>query len=300
VQEAACSIALAFLAMVAFATNILITRYAVARLSVEAGFLVVLATSIASAALIAAVEFALRAAPLVWNWRGVAWFVASGVVGTFLAQRLLFDTVRLLGPARASIFHSATPVFSLLAAWLLVSERLGAYEFLLMGVVWAGLALTHERPGTGAGTAPDQLHKGAVIGLLTIAGFGFSNAIRGVAAREWSEVALGTAISSVAAALLQLAVTRDRARIGEQFRRGKPGGVALYVGCGVATTFGTIFVTMAMERVEIALAALVVHTTPLVIFPFSVFVLKNREGLKRRTALGALIVLAGIALLALR
>jgi drug/metabolite transporter (DMT)-like permease len=55
-----------------------------------------------------------------------------------------------------------------------------------------------------------------------------------------------------------------------------------------------------MTKIEIALAVLVVHTTPLVIFPVSVFLLKNREELSARTVTGALIVLAGIALLLLR
>ena len=106
-------IALALLAMVAFATNILITRYAVTRLAVEAGFFVVLAVNVAFAGVIYAVELAARAAPFGWNWRGAAWFVAGGIVGTFLARRLLFDTVRLIGPARASVFHSATPRIAL-------------------------------------------------------------------------------------------------------------------------------------------------------------------------------------------
>ncbi len=291
-------IGLAFLAMLAFASNILITRYAVMRLSVEAGFFVVLAVNVVVSGAIYAVELGLRSAPYSWNWRGAAWFLAGGVIGTFLARRMLFETVRLVGPARASVFHSATPVFSLLAAWLLVNERLGAYEFLLMAIVWTGLWLTHSRDLTASGGA--LLRKGMLLGVLTIAGFGFGNAIRGVAAREWSEPAFGTFISSVAALILQLAATRDWGKIRDEFGRGLPGGIALYVGCGTVTTLGTIFVTMAMERVEIALAALVVHTTPLVIFPYSVLVLRNRENLNPRTALGALIVLAGVVLLAVR
>ena len=55
-----------------------------------------------------------------------------------------------------------------------------------------------------------------------------------------------------------------------------------------------------MTHIEIALAVMVVHTTPLVIFPVSVCVLKNREELTGRTVRGAALVLAGIALLALR
>ena len=57
---------------------------------------------------------------------------------------------------------------------------------------------------------------------------------------------------------------------------------------------------MAMTKMEIALAVLVVHTTPIVIFPVSVFILKNREELTPRTVFGALVVLAGIALLLVR
>ena len=55
-----------------------------------------------------------------------------------------------------------------------------------------------------------------------------------------------------------------------------------------------------MVHMEIALAVLVVHTTPLVIFPVSVFILKNKEELTPRTVLGALLVLSGIVLLAFR
>jgi drug/metabolite transporter (DMT)-like permease len=295
-------IALALLAMVAFATNILITRYAVLRLSVEAGFFIVLACNVAFSGAIYAAELSVRAAPFSWNWSGAAWFVVAGVVGTFLARRLLFETVRLVGPARASVFHSATPVFSLIAAWVLVNERLGGYEFALIAMVWAGLWLTHQPPaGAAAGEVPAaQLRRGMLLGILTIAGFGVGNAIRGVGVREWSEPALGTLISSLAAVLLQLLATRDWGRVAAEFRNGRPGGIALYAGCGFATTLGTIFVTLAMERVEIALAALVVHTTPLVIFPYSVFILRNREKLTARTALGALVVLGGIVLLALR
>ena len=61
----------------------------------------------------------------------------------------------------------------------------------------------------------------------------------------------------------------------------------------MTTALGSIFVALAMKRMEIALAVLVVHTTPLVIFPVSVFILKNREELTPRTLLGALLVLVG-------
>lgn len=290
----------ALLAMLSFATNIVITRFAVTRMPVEAGFFVVLATNVLFPAALFAVELGARAAPWAWNWKGAGLFAIGGVIGTFLGRRFLFDTVKLLGPSRASVFHSTAPAFALLAAWLLAGELLGPYELALMALVWVGLWLTQPRAGSLHALAPDMLRKGFLAGLLTVAGFGFGNVLRGLAMRDWSEAALGTVIASAAALACQFAVTRDWGRIGAQLRAADGGALLLYAGCGVATSLGSIFISLAMTKIKIALAVLVVHTTPLVIFPVSVFLLKNREELTPRTLSGAALVLLGIGLLAAR
>lgn len=295
-------VVLALLAMLSFATNIMITRYAVARMPVESGFFVVLATNILFPALLFPFELALRAAPWSWSWKGAAMFAMGGVIGTFLGRRFLFDTVRILGPARASVFHSTAPAFALAGAWLLANERLGWYELLLMAVVWTGLWFTQPRSGTPAsgGLSTSALRKGMLAGLLTVAGFGMGNVVRGLAMRDWHEAVFGTVVSSVAALACQLVATRDWKKIAAQFRAADRTAILLYVGCGVSTAFGSMFVAASMVHMEIALAVLIVHTTPLVIFPVSVFVLKHREELNPRTLLGASMVLSGIVLLSLR
>jgi len=294
-------VTLALLAMFGFAANILLTRYAVARMPVDAGFLVVLATNILFPAVLFAIEIAVRSAPFAWNWKGAGLFAIGGIVGTFLGRRLLFDTVRLLGPSRASVFHSSAPAFALLGAWLLADERLGVYELALVALVWLGLWFTQPRAST---TAPALsravLRKGMIAGVLTVAGFGFGNVLRGLAMRDWNEALLGTLVSTVAAVICQVAVTRDWSKVAAQFRAADRRAIALYIGCGIATSLGSIFVSLAMVHIEIALAVLVVHTTPLVIFPVSVFVLGSREELVPRTIFGATLVLAGIALLSIR
>lgn len=293
-------IAYALLAMLCFATNIVITRFAVARLPVESGFFVVLAVNILFPALLYAAELGVRAAPYSWSWKGAGLFAIGGVIGTFLGRRFLFDTVKLLGPSRASVFHSTAPALALIGAWLFAGEVLGIYEILLMAVVWTGLWLTQPRAGSVHALAPAIVRKGMFAGLLTVAGFGFGNVLRGMAIRDWNEAVCGTVIASVAALACQVLVTRQWGRIAAQLRGADRTAIRLYIGCGVATSLGSIFVTLAMARMEIALAVLVVHTTPLVIFPVSVFLLKSREELTPRTLLGASLVLAGIALLALR
>jgi drug/metabolite transporter (DMT)-like permease len=290
----------AFAAMLCFAANILITRYAVARMPVDAGFFVVLATNILFPALLFPFELAVRAAPWSWDWKGAGLFALGGIIGTFLGRRFLFDAVRILGPSRASVFHSTAPAFALVGAWLLADERLGWYELLLMAIVWVGLWFTQPRAGSSGALSPSAVRTGMLAGLLTVAGFGLGNVVRGIAMRNWEEAVFGTVLSSCAALLCQLLATRDWDRVAAQFRAADRTALWLYVGCGVATAFGSIFVALAMNHMEIALAVLVVHTTPLVIFPISVFLLKNKEELSARTVLGAILVLLGIGLLAFR
>lgn len=293
----------ALLAMVCFASNMLITRVALTRMPVEAGFLVVLVFNIAFPGLLFAAELFTRAAPLEWNWKGAGLYALSGVIGTFLGRRMLFDTVRLLGAARASVFHSSAPAFAFLAAWLLVGEVLTLADVALVAIVWAGLGLVQPPAGTRAGDAlltPRLRRTGFLVGVATVAGFGVGNVMRGIAVRTWDEVFFGTMLSSVAALLLQLAVTRDWPKIGGHFRAACPSALALYAGCGIATGLGAIFVTLAMKNIQIGLAVLLVHTTPLVIFPVSVFILKHREELSPRTLAGTALVLAGIATLLLK
>ena len=292
----------ALVAMLCFSTNILITRYAVTRLPVEAGFFIVLATNILFPALVFPFELAARAAPWAWHWKGAGLFALGGVIGTFLGRRFLFDAVRMLGPSRASVFHSTAPAFALVGAWLLADEHLGLYEIGLMAVVWLGLWFTQPRAGSAAaGTlSPAALRKGLLAGLFTVAGFGFGNVMRGIAMRSWDEAVLGTVVSSLAALACQVVATRDWGKLAAQLRGADRAAWWLYIGCGVTTSLGSIFVASAMKHMEIALAVLIVHTTPLVIFPVSVFILKNREDLTPRTLVGALMVLSGIGFLAFR
>ena len=188
----------ALVSMVCFSANILITRYALARMPVDAGFFIVLATNILFPALLYPFELAARTSPWAWDWKAAGLFSLGGVIGTFLGRRFLFDAVRMLGPSRASVFHSTAPAFALVGAWLLADERLGLYEIGLMAVVWLGLWFTQPRAGSSAGGnqhSRANVRKGMLAGLLTVAGFGFGSVLRGLAMRSWEEAVLGTVFS---------------------------------------------------------------------------------------------------------
>ena len=294
-------ITLALLAMLCFAANIFLVRGAMARMSLEWGFLVMLAVNVLFTAAAWVVELQLRGTQFAFQWKGAAWFALSGVVGIFFGRRMLLDTIRTLGPARTSVLHSSSPVVTLFAAWILVGERLGAYELALMALVIVGLWTT-QAAGRGAlgEPRPAALKRGLVLGLLLIVGFGVGNALRGLAMRAWSEAIFGSLLGTGSALLCQAASIRTWPKASAELLGGDRRGLALFAASGVATACGSILTTSAMGYVEIAIATLITFTTPLVVFPVSVFAFRNREGLSLRTLGGAAMVLAGVALLALR
>ncbi|MBS0337957.1 MAG: DMT family transporter [Proteobacteria bacterium] len=296
-------VTLALCSMICFGSNILISRLAMARMEIELGFFIVLAVNILFASTVFGVEYMLRTTPFAWHWKEAGMFALGGFIGTYLGRRFMFDMVRVLGPARASVVHSSAPAFTLLAAWLLVDEKLGAYELALMVLVILGLWTT-QPSGKGASTehrpGRDVLRKGALIGLATVVGFSLGNVCRGYAMRTWNEAVFGTIIASAAALVCQLVATRDWGKAWRGILASDRKGMVLFMWCGIATAGGAMFLVSAMHYMEISLATLVTHTTPLMIFPVSLFWFKNREGLSLRTAVGAGMVLAGLVLLALR
>lgn len=296
-------IVFALLSMLCFAGNIFITRAAMSKMGADIGFPVVLAVNIVFAALVFGIERLFTHAPLMFHWNAAGWFALSGVIGIYLGRRMLFDAVHLLGPARASVLHTASPVVTLIVAWFLVGEHLGLHEFLLMALVMAGLLAT-QLPA--ARTSPVLISDRAafrhamLLSLLTVVGFGAGNAIRGAAIRDWNEAALGAVLGSSAALLCQFVFeSRVRALI-DGLRQGDRTAIGLYAASGIATVSGTMFSAMAMHRIEIAIATVVTYTTPLVVFPVSAFLYRNREALSFRTVAGAAMVLLGIVLLAFR
>lgn len=296
-------VTLSLLSMLCFGSNILLSRLAMGRMSVELGFFIVLVVNILFAGFVFAIESLVRTAPFVFHLRETVLFAVGGVVGTYLGRRFMFDMVRILGPARTSVVHSSAPAFTLVAAWLMIGEKLGPFELMLMGLVIVGLWITQPVEKRVAG-APEPsrkaLSKGVLVGLGTIIGFSLGNVFRGHAMQTWNEAVFGTIIASFSALVCVFATTRNWPAAWRGIVAADRKGLWLYAACGIATAGGAMFLVSAMHFMEISLAVLVTHSTPLMIFPVSLFVFKNREGLSMRTAVGASMVLAGIGLLALR
>jgi uncharacterized membrane protein len=75
--------------------------------------------------------------PLAVNTWGV--MVASGLVGIFVGDTLLFAAMNRLGPRRTGVLFASHALFSALLGYLFLSERLGVQAYIGAGVTVAGV-----------------------------------------------------------------------------------------------------------------------------------------------------------------
>ena len=77
-------------------------------------------------------------------------------------------------------------------------------------------------------------------------------------------------------------------------------GLALYAAIGVTTVTAQVLTIAAMALAPVALVALITLSTPLIILPFSLTVLRREERIGLRTFAGTMLALGGIAVIVLR
>ena len=300
---------LAFAAMLMYASNILVTKVASARLDVTAGFVISVGVNLLFGALVFVAELVVRDDAFRWDWVGVAWFALAGASATYFGRWFFFGAIARLGAAKASLFHVSSPAFTAIIAWLVLDERLGPVTWIGIAATVVGLFLVSVPPG--ALRAPAQstatvampsaharlkgwLASGFAVGIGATFAYSVGNVLRGAAVRDWNEPSAGAMLGALAALLLHVVVGSDHAGLVRRIRAADPSGVRLYAFGGVLTITAQMCTVASMRYIPVAVTTVITMCTPLVVLPASYWLLKNRERLGAATLIGAAITMAGV------
>jgi drug/metabolite transporter (DMT)-like permease len=248
------------------------------------------------------------------------WLSISGLVGFTFGDLCLFRAFVVLGSRLSTLMMALAPLIAVLLGWALLGEVLGPRDLLGMamtvgGVVWAVLerpakraTLAAETGVDGMAAAPDgrSAGVGALARLRRLQGvaLGFGGALGQGGGLVLSKYGMGdfdpfaaTQIRVVAGlagylALFTLlgwwrrlpAATRDRRAMGFTF-----------VGAFFGPFLGVSLSLVSVQLVPAGIAASLMATTPVLIIP--VVVLAGREKVGAGGVAGALLAVAGVALL---
>ncbi|GAB4470251.1 MAG: DMT family transporter [Anaerolineales bacterium] len=223
--------------------------------------------------------------------------IISGIVGITFGDSAYLKALQSLGPRRTLLLANLAPPLVGLIAWVFLAERLALRAWLgilltLIGVTWVILERTPEENRT------PNLRQGLVFGFLAALCQSIAVVLSRAALTRSPIEALQSTILRLAPAILLLALwslVRGQPLINPRAFVQQP---RLTLWMLTATLLGTVF-AMWLQQVAIDLTAVgivqtLLSTSPLFILPI---VALQGEHVSRRAVGGALLAMAGIALL---
>jgi drug/metabolite transporter, DME family len=217
-------------------------------------------------------------------------FVLAGMIAPGCSHVLFFRAVRDVGPARAAVLVGTAPVVAGLIAIAFLDEPVrGALIAATLLIVSGGVALAGER------VRPESFRRaGVALALAATALFATrDNVVREL--QVWSDVApLAAAAATVVGGAVVVSAYLLATR-GRRMLRGLDLSTWLPAGLLFAASYAALF--EAYERGRVTVVSPLVATESLWGVLFAALVLRRSELIGRRLLVGALLIVAGSALI---
>lgn len=302
---------LAGIALCMFASNIVVTKLATARLALAVGFVITVVANVLICALALYFQLTLRSEPLKWNIHGLSIFFAAGIFSTYLGRFFFFESIHRLGPSRASVFQLSSPLFAAIIGWIVIGEELALITVAGMVVTLYGIYLVGMRTGprldklSEGVTEKEAMNEsflmlirrlaqsGIFLGLGGSLAYAISNIMRASAIHAWNEPIFGALLGALSGLVLHLSLSSETRSLMGAFRDADKRGIGLYLLSGVLTSAGQVFAISSMVFIPAAVSALITLCSPILVLPASYWFLKNEERLTVMSVLGTLLSLCG-------
>jgi len=231
----------------------------------------------------------------------LAYLIISGVIALAIGDTIFIKSLSYLNVSQAfPIAQCSNPVFTMLLAVSLLGESftwvtgLGAF-FVLLGIY----LITSTRMAPSINSASRRIRgKGIILALIAGAVWAIAAVTLklGVIGMD-PLVAAAIRMSSATIVLLPFALSQ-RKKGALQLRKYGSRSLALAVTSGLIDYgIGMVFFIIAIQLIGAGKTVVLAATSPLLLLPFSVFILKER--LTRLTLLGIFTGIAGICLVAI-
>jgi drug/metabolite transporter (DMT)-like permease len=277
---------LAGVSAVCFGTALVTAKFGLRALDARSGAAISIPT--ATVLLVLAAPFALDVSG--FSASAALLFTLVGIVFPAVVTLLTFASNERLGPSVTGTVSSTAPLFALLAALLILGERIPARALMATGGVVAGVALLSWTPGTQRGSL---IARGLWLPLAGAALRGFAQVVAKAGLLLWPNPfaagLIGYGISTVTVTLADRLPRRERAPRARA-------AVIWFMVTGLLNGFAVLVMYAAFSAAPVSLVAPLVAGYPLVTVLLGAAVLRE-ESLSARVAAGAVLIAAAIAYL---
>ncbi|MDR7471194.1 MAG: EamA family transporter [Armatimonadota bacterium] len=223
-------------------------------------------------------------------------FLLAGMFAPALARLTYYESLTLIGVARAATISNTTPLFSALLAVLVLGERLtwriaGGTLLVVAGVVLA----VRQEGGAGAAGRGRAATTGTLLALNTAVMASVSFMLRKTGLRMLPDPVLGAALTVTGSLVVLVPYTASRWR--REPLRADRASLGWLVAGGCLTTGGFLAYYLALHLGDVVRVTPLSNTTPLFAVAL-LYAFRQVEAVRPATALGAVLAVAGIALVA--
>lgn len=245
-----------------------------------------------------------------WAWFGrvvprtdlaaAAWLACSGLLGLTVGDQFLFTGYVMLGPRTVSLLMTLSPSLAATIAWIGFGERMTPLSVLGMVITTGGVAwVTLGRQQRVADRDARTVRKGLLFGLAAAAcqAVGMVMARRGLVQGVDAFDAQTIRMYAGAASVIPFALYAHRSgRLAQVQGTSRALGI-LAIGTLSGPLLGVYCSMVAVKMVGVGVASTLIGLVPVLILPASWFI--DRQRISTRSWIGAIIAVAGIALLAM-
>jgi uncharacterized membrane protein len=224
-----------------------------------------------------------------WDWRGLPYFIVSGVVGTAAGRLFRVAAIEKVGAPVAASIGNLAPLIATGLAILILGERVTVPMLTGTLVIVVGTALL-SASGKHVGFPPRYL----VYPFLAASCFGLVQIVRKMGLSQAGplfDAALNITAAMVAATAFVLASGNRRALVCER------ASLVYLMAGGAAENTGVLLVIVALGLGDVSLVSPLAATAPLFVLLLAFVFPSGVQRLGWRVASGTLLIVLGVFLL---
>ncbi len=229
----------------------------------------------------------------------IFWLGLSGIVGLAIGDGALYMSLVVIGPRLATLLLSLAPPIAAILAWIFIDEQLSAMAIggivvTVMGIVW----VVNER------NVPENItgskFKGILFGIIAAVGQATGVLLVKYGFRENLDALSATILRMLPATLFLLFIALLRGQLIKIVRsmNNRQDALLIFFGSIIGPFLGVWLSIVAVKYTKAGIAATLLATVPITVIPLVIIIKKQNPSL--RAVLGALVAVAGVALIFMR
>ena len=229
--------------------------------------------------------------------RAVLYFIAAGAMGPYIARFLLLEGIDRVGSAISSSLSQTKPLFSAIAAVMILGESLTVSIALGMILIVFGVA-TIGSEESGGQIEKEWSKKHLIFPILAGACYGVAHVLRKMGLNITPEPIMGTAVQNVtAAALLPLIVLSRRNR--QEIHLNDTKVWFIFSLAGLCSLASQLCLFYALDFGQVIVVSPLVCINPFFVLLLVGVFLRRLERVTWKIVLGAVLIVGGTVALTL-